>query len=317
MKLKSVINSLFITSIIILTACDYNDDSGQPIDNTPTTFEIISRSEDHTILEQALIDTGLDETLNTGIYTIFAPDDDAFNDIDISGLSNDEITNILLYHVINGNASSSNFGNGYIKTNATESYSGEENFIDVYVNVDGGISLNAEANVIEPDIEANNGTVHFVDAVLVLPTIEGLTVSNPDFSNLVDALAQENLLNALSTNPQTSPAPLTLFAPNNNAFDSFIAEDNGFDDLQSILDSPLLSDVLTYHVLPDGALRANDITDGITPTTLQGDTFTINVGDDITITDQNDRVTNVSLTDITAANGVMHVIDNLLLPGLD
>ena len=301
---------------MILTSCDYNDDSGQPIDPTPSTFEIIANSEDHTILEQALIDTGLDQILNSGNFTIFAPDDDAFNAIDISSLGNDELTNILLYHVINGNASSTDFANGYIKTNATESYSGDSNFLDIYVNVDGGISLNGVASVSPPDLVASNGTVHVVDSVITLPTVVTLAGSNPSFSNLVTALIQEDLLDILSTNPDTSPAPFTVFAPDDSAFDNFIAEDNGVDTIQQILDLNNLSDILTYHVLPDEGVRSGDISDGVMPTTIQGETFTINVSDEVTITDQNLRNINVTATDFTATNGVVHVLDNILLPTL-
>lgn len=300
---------------MVLTSCA-DDDSGEPINSTPSTFEIIADSENHTILEQALVDTGLDEVLNSGIYTVFAPDDDAFNAIDISGLSNDEIANILLLHVINGNAASTDFANSYIKTNAKESFSGNENLIDLYVNVDGGITINGEVSVTEQDLAGSNGIVHVVDAVIQLPTIVTLAGSNPNFSNLTVALEQESLLGTLSTNFDTSPAPFTVFAPNDSAFDNFIAEDNGFDSVQQILDLPNLADILTYHVLPESGVRENDITDGITPTTVQGETFTINTGTNVSITDQNDRIINIIATDITASNGVIHAIDNILLPTL-
>lgn len=313
MKFRTIFFSLISFMLLSLTSCDYSDDSGQPIDSTPSTFEIIAVSENHTILEQALIDTGLDEILNSGTYTIFAPNDDAFNAIDIS---NEEIANILLNHFIDGNAISSDLDNGYIKTNATENYSGEVNFIDMYVNVDGGITLNGMANVTTSDIEGNNGTVHVVDAIINLPTVVTLTASNPNFSNLATALTQENLLGTLSTDSQTSPAPFTVFVPNDDAFDNFIAEENSFDTVQQILDLPNLSDVLTYHILLDGDIRAADITDGISPVTVQGESITINSETEITVTDQNNRVINIIATDLTASNGVIHAIDNILLPTL-
>lgn len=317
MKFKLFKYTLILSFITIIASCDLDDDSGQPIDPTPTTFEIISDSENHSILEQALVDTGLDEILNSGIYTVFAPNDDAFNAIDISGLNNNEIVNILLNHVINGNATSTDFGNGYIKTNATESYSGDDNFIDMYVNVDGGITLNGIASVTEADNEASNGTVHVVDAVITLPTVATSTETNPSFSNLTTALSQENLLSTLSTTFDTSPAPFTLFAPNDAAFDNFIAEDNGFDTIEDILDSAILSDILTYHVLSETVVRKSEITDGLTPITIQGETFTINISDEVNITDQNDRVTTIIATDITTSNGIIHILDNILIPTLD
>ena len=315
MKFKSLKVTFILTTIILMTSC-VGDDTGQPINNTPGTFQIIAASENHTVLEQALIDTGLDDVLNTGIYTVFAPDDEAFEAIDLSSLSNEELTNILLNHVINGNATSTDFGNAYIKTNATESFTGDDNLLDMYVNVDGGITLNGEATVTEEDIEAINGTVHVVDTVIQLPTVVTLAASNPNFSNLATALTQEDLLDTLSTNFDTSPAPFTVFAPNNSAFENFIAEDNGFDSVEQILDSPILSDILTYHVLPESGILEENIADGAMPSTIQGESFTINTVIDVTITDQNDRVVNVIATDVIGTNGVIHVIDNILLPTL-
>jgi len=315
MKLKSI-KILFVLMTAMVVASCVGDDTGQPINNTPGTFQIIAASEDHTVLEQALIDTGLDDVLNTGIYTVFAPDDAAFEGIDLDAISNEQLTNILLNHVISGNATSTDFSNGYLKTNATESFTGDDNLIDLYVNVDGGISLNGDATVTEEDIEAINGTVHVVDAVIQLPTVVTLIASNPDFSNLATGLTQEDLLDILSTDFDTSPAPFTVFAPDNAAFESFIAEDNGFDTIEEILDSPILSDILTYHVVPDLGILEENITDGAMPVTIQGESFTINTIIDVTITDQNDRVINVIATDVIGTNGVIHVIDNILLPTL-
>jgi uncharacterized surface protein with fasciclin (FAS1) repeats len=315
MNLKSLIITFILFTVILMASC-VEDDSGRPINNTPGTFQRIAASEDHTILEQALIDTGLDQVLNTGVYTVFAPDDEAFEAIDLSTLSNEELTNVLLNHVINGNATSTDFSNAYIKTNATESFTGDNNLIDMYVNVDGGITLNGESTVTQEDITAINGTVHIVDAVIQLPNVVRLAASNPSFSNLATALTQEDLLGTLSTNFDTSPAPFTVFAPDNTAFENFIAEENGFGTVEQILDSPLLSDILTYHVLPDSGILEENITDGAMPTTIQGESFTINTVIDVTITDQNDRVVNVIATDVIGTNGVIHVIDNILLPTL-
>ena len=283
-----------------------------------STFDIIADSPVHTELEQALIDTGLDEVLKGGNFTVFAPTDTAFGNATLSGLSEAELTNVLLNHVLTGTTLSTDLSNTYVKTNATESYSGDGNFIDMYVNVDNGVSLNDNATVTNADLEAYNGTVHAVDEVITIPSIVDLAAADSDFSNLVTALTQENLVATLSTEAGTSPAPFTVFAPNNTAFQNFIDEDpnDGFNSVQDVLDFAMLSDVLTYHVLPDGGVRAADITDGISPATVQGETITINTVDGVTITDQEGRVTTIIATDVTGSNGVIHVLDNLILPTL-
>lgn len=280
------------------------------------TFAIIEASENHTVLEQLLVSAGLDEVLAGGVFTVFAPTDDAFAGVDTSGLSAEQVTNILLNHVITGNVLSTDLTNGYVKTNATETYSGDGNFIDMFVNVEGGVTLNGGASVGPADLESANGTVHVVDEVIMIPSIVDLAAANSMFSNLAAALTQEELLDVLSTDADTSPAPFTVFAPNNEAFDNFLAEDNGFDTIEDVLALEILDAVLTYHVIPEAAVRAADITDGASPTTVQSETFTINTTDGVTITDQNNRVVNVIATDVTGSNGVIHVIDNVILPTL-
>ena len=283
-----------------------------------STFDIIANSPDHTTLEQALVDTGLDQVLDGGNFTVFAPTDAAFNGVDLSGLSDVQLTNVLLNHVLTGTNLSTDLSNAYVKTNATESYSDDNNFIDMYVNVDSGVTLNDDATVTSADLQAFNGIVHVVDEVITLPNVVDLAAANPEFSNLATALTQENLLGTLSTSADNSPAPFTVFAPDNDAFQNFINEDpnDGFDSVQDVLDFAALSDVLTYHVLPDVGVRSGDISDGIEPATVQGETITINVDNGVTITDQNGRVTNIIATDVTGSNGVIHVLDNVILPTL-
>jgi transforming growth factor-beta-induced protein len=279
------------------------------------TFSIIEASPDHTVLEQLLVDAGFDEVLAGGEFTVFAPTDAAFGNIDTTGLTQDQVANILLNHVVTGNVLSTDLVNGYVKTNATETYSGDGNNVDMYINIDGSNPvINGNSTVTVADLESLNGTVHVVNEVITIPNVVDLAAANPMFSTLATALTEANLLATLSTDAGTSPAPFTVFAPNNDAFGNFLAEDNGFDTAQDILDSPLLSDVLTYHVLPNGGVRAADITDGVMPATVQGATLTINTTGGVTITDQDGRTVNIIATDVTGSNGVIHVLDNVILP---
>jgi len=313
-RIKKLLICLVFSSVVI--SCN-DDDAGRIIDNSPTTFEIIENSDEHTILEQALIDANLVDVLNSGVYTVFAPTDEAFSNIDLTGLPQDVLNNILLNHVITGNVTSTDLANAYYKTNAVESFSGENNAIDVFVNVDGGIVLNGVSMVEVEDLAASNGTVHTVDAVVSIPTLAVLTEANTSLSNLVTALTQENLLATLELDASTPPAPLTVFAPDDDAFQNFLDEDDedGFETIDDILNFPLLDEVLTYHLL-SGAVRENEIVDDAMPTTLQGETIKLNTGDTLRVTDQNNRVIPIKRTDITGSNGVMHVLDNILLPPL-
>ena len=310
------ISFLIIFSIAFtLTSCSTNDDAGQIIDNTPSTFEIIANSPNHNTLEQLLIDNGLDQVLNDATFTVFAPTDEAFEAIDLSGLSNDEIYKILLYHVLVGNAQSSDLSNGFVSSQVNETYSGNGNTLSLYVNVDGGIVLNGISTVTSADNSASNGVVHVVDKVMTLPNLATFVSANSNLSNLEIALTQENLIPTF--NLSESPAPFTLFAPNNSAFQNLIDEDleDGLESIEDILGLDNLTDILTYHVLANNALRVKDITDGMTPTTIEGSSFTLNIEEgNVNITDNNNRVSTIVSTNATATNGVLHVIDNVLLP---
>ncbi|HSP11123.1 MAG TPA: fasciclin domain-containing protein, partial [Salegentibacter sp.] len=109
-----------------------------------------------------------------------------------------------------------------------------------------------------------------------------------------------------------SPAPFTVFAPSNDAFTALLdyLEVDGLSDI----DSGVLEATLNYHVVTEANVRAADLTDDMVVETLQGGDFTVNLGDDVVITDANSRTSNVIATDVQATNGVIHAIDTVLLP---
>lgn len=294
---------------LVFTSCD-DDDSGEPITNVQTTFEIIASSPDHTILEQALIDTGLDEALNQGTYTVFAPTDDAFSGVLLDQLSNEQLTNILLNHVIDGLAASNTLENGYFTTLAVETNTGDENNLSLYINTDNGVSLNGISNVTTPDLEAYNGVVHVVDGVITIPNVTTFALADPNFSILVDALTRENSFTYVSTLQSTeSPAPFTVFAPTNDAFVDLLAEL----ELNSLADVPTatLEATLNSHVITGVNVTSSTLSSG-TVSTLGAD-LTIDAPN-TTVTDPNGRVSNIIAVDVQAGNGVIHAIDQVLLP---
>jgi len=130
-------------------------------------------------------------------------------------------------------------------------------------------------------------------------TIAGIAAGNPDFSTLVTAVTAAGLVETLS-----GPGPFTVFAPTNAAFAALPAGT-----VEGLLaDIPALTNVLTYHVVP-GAVMAADLTEGMTAATVQGAnvTFTLDGGAKI-------NGVNIVTTDIVASNGVIHVIDAVILP---
>ncbi|MEO1286348.1 MAG: fasciclin domain-containing protein [Chloroflexota bacterium] len=158
--------------------------------------------------------------------------------------------------------------------------------------------------------------VMFVLGLLVVPAtaqdqnIVEIAASDENFSILVQAVTAAELVETLS-----GEGPFTVFAPTNDAFVAALGE-LGVEATDLIADTELLTSVLTYHVV-SGAVLSTDLSDGMEVETVNGATFTVNVGDDgVSITDAVGRTVNVVDTDIEASNGVIHVLDNVLLPAV-
>ena len=175
----------------------------------------------------------------------------------------------------------------------------------MFINVtDDGVRINGVANVTAFDINCNNGVVHVVDDVIGLPTVVTHAVANPNFSTLVSLLSQQNLVSTLSSSG--APAPFTVFAPLDSAFDTATLN------LYGTLSSSQRTAVLTYHVVGGANVLSNAIPSGPI-TTLETGTFTIT---GTTIRDEQMRNTNIVLTDVQASNGVIHAVSQVLLPNL-
>lgn len=138
-------------------------------------------------------------------------------------------------------------------------------------------------------------------------TIVELAQSNEDLSTLVAAVVEADLVDTLN-----SEGPFTVFAPTNDAFNNLLAElDITAEELLARED---LGDILTYHVVPAEVLAA-DLRGGQMVTTVQGGELTVNISDSgVTLTDANGNVANVIATDVDASNGVVHLIDAVVLP---
>jgi uncharacterized surface protein with fasciclin (FAS1) repeats len=137
------------------------------------------------------------------------------------------------------------------------------------------------------------------------PNIVATAQATPNLSILVEAVVAAGLVNALS-----APGPLTVFAPTNDAFASLLSE-LGVTKEALLANKTLLTSVLTYHVV-SGRVLKDQVPINTPITTLQGATFT--VGADLRITDGRGRSAGIAATDILCSNGVVHVIDKVILP---
>ena len=270
--------------------------------------DIIATSPNHNYLEAALTQENLAGALqsNTATLTVFAPTDQAFDNLaaalntDINGLlALPNLTDILTYHVLGTTVPSSGVTNGAIVQPLSMT-----NTLKLTVTGSGDVFAN-QAEVTAFDLSADNGVVHVLDAI-VLPneTVVDVAIDN-NFTSLTTAVVTAELLPAL-TDPL---ATLTVFAPTDQAFNEIAAALNT--NIAGLLALPNLADILTYHVLGT-TVMSSGVTNGaiVQPLSM---TNTLK----LTVTGAGDVFVNqakASAFDITAENGVVHVLDAVVLP---
>jgi len=301
--------------VVALAACGGNSDSG------PGNIVQVAQANGFTALTAAVTKAGLTSALssNTASLTVFAPTDAAFGTLATQlGFSNatalvdalpaSALASILSYHVLPTKQTAAALEAGPATQGTIDSYNGAD--ATITVSTSGGVSIQdadlTTAHVTTPDVAASNGVIHVVDKVLVPPgvlNIVQMAQVNPTFSTLVGAVVSANLQGTLS-----GAGPFTLFAPTNDAFAAISSTVAGLTTAQ-------LTEVLTYHVLPEQVLAAN-IPFGTPVTTVEGQAITINAGTPPTITDSTSTPAPIVATDVRASNGVIHVIGKVLIPAL-
>jgi transforming growth factor-beta-induced protein len=278
--------------------------------------EIAAEDGRFTTLVAAVQAAGLAETLSgEGPFTVFAPTDDAFAALPEGTLDSlllpenkQQLTDILLYHVVPGKvmAEDAIALDGQMADTALE---GKQ----IAIKEDmGSVYLNENARVIITDIEASNGVIHVIDSVILPPSedtaletsdIVDTAINDGRFNTLVAAVQAADLVDTLK-----GEGPFTVFAPTDNAFAAL--PEGTLDTLLMPENKQQLTDILLYHVVP-GKVMAADVVDLTSAPTVLGKDAAVKVEDGRVFL--NDNV-EIIITDIETSNGVIHVIDSVLLP---
>jgi len=293
--------------------------------NHATLADVAKANGSFTALLAAAEKAGLSATLATANanLTVFAPTDAAFTTLStqlgfanptamVTALPADALKNILTYHIVSGTKSAADLKAGGATQPTLYSFGGAATTLAL--NTSSGVSITdavlAKATVTIADVAASNGVIHAVDKVLVPPgvlNVVQMAQANPAaFSSLVGAVVKTNLAGTLS-----GTGPFTVFAPTNTAFTAAPA---GLTDAQ--LKSVLLFHVLSSQVLskdiPFGTAVATLDTTNLSNATVPAQTITIN--SNLTITDKQNSAAKITATDVRGSNGVIHVIDKVLIP---
>lgn len=248
---------------------------------------------------------GLEDALRgDGPYTVFAPTDEAFaalpdGTLDALLANPERLARILKYHVVQGKVMASDV----VALESAETLLGQP----VSIDASDGVRI-GDADVVKTDVKASNGVIHVIDSVLIPKNIVGLAKSAGSFTTLLAAVEAAGLADVLS-----GDGPYTVFAPTDEAFAKLpegtvasLLEPENLDKLKA---------VLKYHVVA-GDVRAADVVALDEATTLQGDTLAV-----ATKKDDSGAVSAVHIgeatvvnADLVASNGVVHVVDTVLLP---
>jgi uncharacterized surface protein with fasciclin (FAS1) repeats len=265
------------------------------------------------VLASALGAAELVETLKSaGPFTVFAPTDEAFAKIpseQLDAILADKalLTKILTYHVVAGRLLAADVLGQSTLTSVEGS--------PINVSLNGDAAFVNESKIILTDVLASNGVIHAIDTVLLPPAapaeeapaeeapmmdIIDTAVGNGNFTVLATALTEAGLIDTLK-----SAGPFTVFAPTDAAFAKIPSEQ-----LSAILaDKALLTKILTYHVVA-GKLAASDVLASCSLTSVEGSAIKVSLDGSDAFVNQS----KITLTDVFASNGVIHVIDTVLLP---
>ncbi|BDD02963.1 fasciclin domain-containing protein [Aureibacter tunicatorum] len=309
---------------LVLSSCKDDDNDMQLPDNpdTPKSIsETASSTDNLSQLTEALKAAGLYETLNgDGSFTVFAPIDDAFKALldsnddwnNLGDIPTEILENVLLYHVLNTQVNSESLFNGYTNTLASGP---NNNSLSLQIDIMNGVKFNGNASPITVDVTADNGIVHLIDKVMLPKNIVGIALANSEFSLLVEALTDErhttNFVELLS-----SDNLFTVFAPTNAAFEALLASN---DDWNSISDIPIdvLDGVLKYHVIKDANVQSSQLSDGLEVSTVSESVLSFDLSNGAKIITTSDQTVNITVVDIQTTNGVIHAIDQVLLPNME
>ncbi|MFY0599967.1 MAG: fasciclin domain-containing protein [Cyclobacteriaceae bacterium] len=283
------------------------------------------------VVKAELLSTLIDKSAK---FTVFAPTNDAFTAAGITsldGLEKTDLTPILFYHVLDFEADKETVAG--LGTGSAVSSLGGDSYLSI--NSDG-IFLNGTSEVVITDIEADNGVVHVIDKTLLPPSsnvvdiaVAASNATEAEFGQLVAALTAvendataANLVTILSSSMAESGAPFTIFAPTDAAFQSLYSLANvaDFAALVEAVGIPTIEAVLKYHVVSGARVFSTDLPNlSSTTVTSLGGTFTLDLAT-LKIADTDEALqlgssdATIIDTDILGTNGLIHVIDQVILP---
>ncbi|MEM7485424.1 MAG: fasciclin domain-containing protein [Bacteroidota bacterium] len=311
--------SLFFSTLLLIAlsfnSCSLDDDG---IDRPDESLaDLISNDDNFQSLKAALEEAELFDNLDRrGLNTILAPTNDAFNAFldgkALSDISKADLRNLLLAHIVVGEVSTQDFvavEEGYMITSSPGV--AQNSTINLYFKSDNGIVISGRAKIVSSgsNKRASNGMLHQIDAILELPTLADFIAIDDRLNELEKSLTspeQPDFMATLDTANGEEPAPFTLFAPINQAFEDF----------EELPTGDTLTSVLEHHVITGKNILTRDMEQNMELETMEGDDLTVRIiGNQVNLIDgANNNNTRIVGSNLQASNGVLHLVDDILVP---
>ncbi|MBS9463743.1 fasciclin domain-containing protein [Flagellimonas sp. 389] len=311
--------SLFFSTLLLMAlsfnSCSLDDDGINRPDES--LADLISNDTNFQMLKTALEEVELLDNLDrSGLNTILAPTDEAFNSFldgkALSDISKADLRKLLLAHIVVGEVNTQDFVSaeeGYMITSSPGI--AQNSSINLYFKNDNGIVISGKAKIVSSSSNkrASNGILHQIDAILELPTLADFIAVDDRLNELEKSLTspgQPDFMATLDTPNGEAPAPFTVFAPINDAFEDFGDLPTGDD----------LTPVLEHHVIASKNIVTRDMEQSMTLETIEGDDLTVRIiGNQINLIDgANNNTTRIVGANLQASNGVLHLVDDILIP---
>lgn len=329
---KMKITNKFATLALCMTlglgfvACSDDDDDN----NNPAPAAVNPAPSQQNIAEIA-IGSGLTDSLVVALthtnlvsvfqdpnanYTVFAPTNTAFAAYisatpgvnQITDLDTTALKNILLYHVLGSEVKSDMLSDNMYAT-SLNTESPDQDGTSMKINTTNGVVINNSAMVTAANNDASNGVVHIINDIITNKDVTELAINDDRFDSLVVALSTANLVNTVKTTQN-----ITVFAPTNEAFVNLLGINTSWNKIADIRPT-LLDSVLKYHVYGAGNVQSSELgpLDGTAISMLGSGNVTIDLTNGAQLKTATQTV-DIIITDVQGTNGVIHAIDEVLLP---
>ena len=297
---------------------DDNSDDGEDVETNQTLTAYFRDNPDYSILSTAIEQIGFSAALdNPSSYTFFAPDNNAFTRYlqslgisDVRNISTGLLTQIIQYHMLSGRRDRSELNTGYTMALARE-FASQGNVHMYITKSENTIRINNTVEITSGNIQTTNGTILKVSEVIALPTIATFIESDPELAGLAEVISRETdnkvfeLLGLIDRD-------FTFLAPNNAAFDAVLTELE-YATIDAVPEAELVN-ILENHIHPNDIKRQNKLTDNLMMVMKNENNVTVSNANSIEFIDENQRNSRLLTANIQAWNGVIHMVDKVLLP---